>query len=98
MPKKTVKTGLGRGLDSLFKTDIEPESAPIGGEVVNELKIMDIEPNGEQPRKSFDDEQLNQLAESIKEHGVITPILVHRSVSAVGERQNSPVKKLFLPL
>lgn len=79
MPKKTVKTGLGRGLDSLFKTDIESESAPIDGEVVNELKIMDIEPNGEQPRKSFDDEQLNQLAESIKEHGVITPILVHRS-------------------
>ncbi len=79
MPKKSTKTGLGRGLDSLFKTDIEPESPPIDGEIVTELKIMDIEPNGEQPRKSFNDEQLNQLAESIKEHGVITPILVHRS-------------------
>lgn len=79
MAKSTSKKGLGRGLDSLFKTDVEPDPSPIDGEVVKELKIMDIEPNGEQPRKLFDDEQLNQLAESIKEHGVITPILVHRS-------------------
>ena len=79
MAKSTAKKGLGRGLDSLFKTDVEPQPSPIDGEAVTELKITDIEPNGEQPRKTFDDEQLNQLADSIREHGVITPILVHRS-------------------
>ena len=76
-----AKKGLGKGLGVLLPTtDVQPAPTPVVGEdAVVELKIMDVEPNSEQPRKRFDDEHLAELAESIKEHGVITPILVHKS-------------------
>lgn len=71
MAKKQM--GLGRGLDELFGS-AEPEVtvAP------SELDINLIEPSREQPRKSFPEEALNELSESIALHGVITPITVRK--------------------
>ena len=66
------KKGLGKGLGALL-TDENPS---IESDSITELKIVDIEPNHNQPRKFFDEENLVELADSIKQNGVITPILV----------------------
>ncbi len=63
------KGGLGRGLDSLFNENSTESSAV-------ELKIIDIEPNKNQPRAKFDEEALSALADSIAKHGVLQPIVV----------------------
>ena len=65
--------GLGKGLGALLPMDGIPENTK---DSVVELKINDISPNSEQPRKNFDDEALSELADSIKENGVIQPIIV----------------------
>lgn len=74
------KNGLGKGVNVLFNDspdellsvlDSEPDKSGR-----NLLPIIDIEPNKDQPRKDFDEDKLAALAESIKEHGVISPILV----------------------
>ncbi len=65
--------GLGRGLDALF-ADNSTEDISSSGAV--KLKLMDIEPNREQPRKNFDETSLSELAESIVRHGIIQPLLV----------------------
>ena len=65
------KSGLGRGLDSLFADNSSED-----GKEVSTLRISDIEPNKDQPRKDFDAESLAVLADSIREHGVLQPILV----------------------
>ena len=69
------KTGLGKGLDALFSTPVVEEQAT-SEELVKKLKINEIEPNKGQARKIFDDEALEDLAASIKEYGVIQPIVV----------------------
>lgn len=61
--------GLGRGLDSLFMDNTESTGSV-------ELRIMEVEPNKNQPRKDFSEEALEELASSIKEHGLLQPILV----------------------
>lgn len=66
------KGGLGRGLDALFADNSVEESS----QTPVKLKIMEIEPNREQPRKIFDDAALSELADSIATHGVIQPLLV----------------------
>lgn len=63
--------GLGKGLSAIFN---ENETETGSGAVM--LRISEIEPNKGQPRKRFDDEALTELSESIREHGVIQPILV----------------------
>lgn len=68
-----AKKGLGKGLGSLIST-VNTEIND--GESIVNIKITDIEPNKEQPRENFDEEKLIDLAESIKEHGVISPIIV----------------------
>lgn len=80
-----AKRGLGRGLDSMIP---EPEKAPIpekkgkaekakeGMEVL--LSLSEIEPNREQPRKAFDEDALQELADSIRQFGVIQPLLVKK--------------------
>ena len=65
------KGGLGRGLDALFAENAVEEQ----GKAVS-LRISDIEPNREQPRKVFDETSLSDLAESIAQHGVLQPLLV----------------------
>ncbi len=66
------KKGLGKGLGALL-TD---ENSSIESENIKELKLSDIEPNKEQPRKDFDEEKLSELSSSISQHGVLSPILV----------------------
>lgn len=73
------KKGLGRGLDSLIiNTDISLEDTEKDVEIdgLNRLDINSIRPNENQPRKVFDPEKIEELANSIKEHGVIQPIVV----------------------
>ncbi|MCR5383700.1 MAG: ParB/RepB/Spo0J family partition protein [Saccharofermentans sp.] len=65
---------MGRGLGALLSADSNPSNR----EFVVELKLNDISPNDGQPRKIFRDESLNELAASIKEIGVIQPIIVQR--------------------
>lgn len=65
------KGGLGKGLDALFMDNSSDD-----GKEVSVLRISDIEPNREQPRKDFDEEAMLNLAESIRTHGVLQPILV----------------------
>ncbi|MDI3476501.1 MAG: ParB family transcriptional regulator, chromosome partitioning protein [Thermoanaerobacterium sp.] len=67
------KRGLGRGLQALIP-DIDEENT----KGVENIKISDIEPNQFQPRKHFDDESLKELSDSIKEHGIIQPIIVRK--------------------
>ena len=67
-------TGLGKGLDALFG-QVTEEVVQTEGTLQN-LKITEVEPNRDQPRKRFDQEALEELAESIKEYGLIQPIVV----------------------
>lgn len=62
--------GLGSGLDSLFSDNTTEV------QVKKTLRITEIEPNREQPRKNFSDEAITALAESIRDHGMLQPILV----------------------
>ena len=63
--------GLGRGLDVLL-----PQSGELLETVVRDISIDEIDPNASQPRRDFDKEALEQLADSIREAGVLSPILV----------------------
>lgn len=72
MPKKT---GLGKGLDALFGPAPEEEQVR-DDDILKNLKVNEIEPNRDQPRKNFNQESLEELAESIKEYGLIQPIVV----------------------
>ena len=69
-----MKKGLGKGLDSIFAENYIEST--IKNEGVQTLRIIDIEPKKDQPRKYFDEDTLNELAESIKQHGLIQPIIV----------------------
>ena len=81
---KPKKTGLGKGLDALFGasplvTEVEeeqPKEQIEDNENLKTLKITDVEPNRDQPRKTFNQESLEELADSIKTYGVIQPIVV----------------------
>ncbi len=68
------KSGLGRGMDALFVDNSVEELADEKSVVT--LNLSDIEPNKQQPRQYFDDEALSELADSIKEHGVLQPLIV----------------------
>ncbi len=71
------KTGLGKGLDALFSDNsYKKMEDPLNEEVVQQIKITEIEPNADQPRKKFDEDKLEELASSIKRYGVIQPIIV----------------------
>lgn len=65
--------GLGRGLEALFGEEQQPENQPVG------IRLSEIEPNPRQPRRDFDAEALAELAESIRENGVITPITLRKT-------------------
>lgn len=67
------KRGLGKGLGALI-----PEGEENDKNSVNEIKITEVEPNENQPRREFDEKNLMDLAESIKEHGVVQPIIVRK--------------------
>ena len=74
MPKRK-NSGLGRGLDAIFLNNTAYEEEK-NENVINLLKISLIDPKSDQPRKFFDKALLEELAESIKENGLLQPILV----------------------
>lgn len=94
-------TGLGKGLDALFSSnDVAQEEQIKEGESIVKLKIIDVEPNKNQPRISFDDEKIEELSNSIKEYGVIQPIIVTKQKDyyqiVAGERRWRASKKAGL--
>ena len=91
------KTGLGKGLDALFGTPTIGEEIKESGELVQNIKVIDIEPNELQARKVFNEESIDELAESIKKYGVIQPIIVTKKGNyyqiVAGERRWRASKK-----
>lgn len=79
--------GLGRGLGALF----QPIDVEDGDETVHEAEISELRANPYQPRKEFDPDSLQELAESIKQHGVVQPLIVRKSIRGyeivAGERR-----------
>ncbi len=100
---ETKKKALGKGLEQLFTNEridfdnfekgLVEEAKP--NEIV-QIKITDIRSNPYQPRKIFDEEALNELASSIKEHGIVQPIIVKKSIKGyelvAGERRTKAAK------
>ena len=91
---KTAKKGLGKGLGALFGEDLTEdvgnETSSVSEKVTVETKVVEvpkevylkislIEPNREQPRKEFNQEHLEELAESIRQYGVLQPIMVQKN-------------------
>lgn len=110
MAAKSAKRGLGKGLDSIIpakipttkREDEEVSSSkdkPADGQVQN-LKITEVEPNKDQPRKTFNEDDLLELADSIKQHGIITPLLVTKRngmyMIVAGERRWRAARKAGL--
>ncbi len=102
------RNALGKGLEQLFSDDnmtfeeLETtivDEAKKNDEII-ELDLSELRPNPYQPRKKFDEEALNELADSIKEHGVFQPIIVKKSIKGyeivAGERRYRASKKLGL--
>ena len=101
-----AKMSLGKGLDALFPPNVNVNA--LGdrntdedfSENIVEMKINSIEPNSNQPRKNFDDEKIEDLAESIKVHGVLQPIIVTKKGDyyqiIAGERRWRASKKAGL--
>jgi len=98
------KTGLGKGLNALFiDSNIIEENVSVSTDEtdkIHKIKIIDIEPNKNQPRKKFETESLDELSESIKRYGVIQPILVSKKDNyfeiVAGERRWRASKKAGL--
>ena len=101
------KTGLGKGLDALFSsTAIEENEEKLSNEQINDadiihkIKITEIEPNKDQPRRTFNNESIDELSESIKKYGVIQPIIVTKKDNyyqiVAGERRWRASKKAGL--
>ena len=100
---ETKRKALGKGLEQLFTNEridfdnfekgLVEEAKP--NEIV-QIKITDIRSNPYQPRKIFDEEALNELASSIKEHGIVQPIIVKKSIKGyelvAGERRTKAAK------
>ena len=98
------KTGLGKGLDALFKDSLKDVSAEDEnikeGEKIYKLAINEVEPNRKQARKSFDEEAIEELSESIKKYGLLQPIIVAKKDGyyeiIAGERRWRACKKAGL--
>ena len=94
-------TGLGKGLGALLSNNVTIEEEKIhDGESIQNLRIIEVEPNRNQPRKVFDEEAIEDLANSIKEYGVIQPIIVTKESNyyriVAGERRWRASKKAGL--
>jgi ParB family chromosome partitioning protein len=104
MAVKNVKRGLGKGLDSIIPSkgpakekEIKIEEKHIDGQIVN-VKITEVVRNPKQPRRTFDEDALEDLADSIKQHGMINPLIVTprdgNYMIVAGERRWRAAKKL----
>ena len=78
--------GLGKGLEALISGLDQEEH-----ETVEEISLQELRPNPYQPRKQFDDQSLQELAQSVKEHGIVQPLIVRKSIHGyeiiAGERR-----------
>lgn len=78
--------GLGKGINAFF-----PEAGTENSDSIEEIKLKDLRPNPYQPRKTFDDEAIQELKKSIEEHGIIQPLIVRKSIKGyeivAGERR-----------
>lgn len=87
--------GLGKGLDAFF-SNIDANNE----ETIQEIKLKDLRPNPYQPRKTFDQEAIEELAASIVEHGILQPLVVRKSIKGyeivVGERRFRAAKEAKL--
>ena len=96
------KKGLGKGLEAIFGEDVTTvlEEIQHSGHNSEEIEVKLIHPNPYQPRQHFDQERIDELAMSIKEHGVFTPVLVRKAVSGyqliAGERRLRATKQVGL--
>lgn len=98
------KTGLGKGLNALFAEapiiEEEEQILQSDNDSIQKIKLINIEPNREQPRRTFDDESIDELAESIKRYGLIQPIVVTKKEDyyqiVAGERRWRASKKAGL--
>ena len=97
------KTGLGKGLDALFADNLltnNEENVDNSTEKIHKIKVIEIEPNRDQPRRTFDEEALEELANSIKAYGVLQPIIVNKKDDyyeiVAGERRWRAAKKAGL--
>lgn len=97
------KTGLGKGLDALFSDNLLSREGDVqenSSERIHKIKVIEIEPNRDQPRKNFDEEALDELANSIKTYGVLQPIIVNKKDDyyeiVAGERRWRAAKKAGL--
>ncbi len=77
------KGGLGKGLDSLISNKVSAEQLNTGNiagskNAVSMVKVSLVEPNREQPRKHFDEGALSELADSIRQHGIVQPLIVRK--------------------
>ncbi|WP_035765572.1 ParB/RepB/Spo0J family partition protein [Butyrivibrio sp. NC2002] len=104
MAAKNVKRGLGKGLDALIapapKTSSKKTEEKVEEGQVVIVNITKVEPNREQPRKTFDEDKLIELSDSIKQHGIINPLIVqdrgdHYEIIG-GERRWRAAKKAEL--
>jgi len=81
-----MSRGLGKGLNALITSNLIEE-----GEQVKEVSVSEIRPNPYQPRKEFEQSAIDELAGSIKEHGIIQPLIVRKSIKGfelvAGERR-----------
>jgi len=75
----SAKRGLGKGLDALLPTQEDPQQ---GG--IKQVLLDEIEPNPRQPRTRFDQDNLQDLSASIREHGILQPLVVTQSASGFG--------------
>ena len=75
-----AKRGLGKGIDEMISGD-DTKAKKVVKEVIKEVDTIDInkiEPNSNQPRKNFNEDKIHELAESIKQHGLIEPLIVQK--------------------
>ena len=74
-----AKKGLGRGFDTLIPKDFDNSILLDQDERIQKLHVNDLKPNPEQPRQHFDEEALEELAESIRRHGILLPLVVTKA-------------------
>ena len=106
MAPKNAKRGLGKGLDAMIPAKVpskksEKSENQVQAEGVEvKLKTTDLEPNRNQPRKTFDEDKILELADSIKQHGILEPLIVTKRGDSYlivgGERRWRAAKKLGL--
>lgn len=70
------KKGLGRGFDALLPSDFDASILVDSSERIQKIRVISIKPNPDQPRKDFDKEAIDQLAGSIKQHGMLQPLII----------------------